>query len=175
MRNSTWLSAALLVLLPAIKSAGSPPYLHEQHITCSASQALGAVSLDMPKYLNVRFCGRHQDLWPQGLEADADAGTLQKLAAAEKPLVVIIEEADSVNTLTLQDFILVLSEVAIAAHCHTQMKTHCLRANRSQGWVYKFWVQVLTCCASTSGGSVLGLLLVSAQAAKACETFPWLL
>ena len=35
-----------------------------------------------------------------------------ELAAGEKPLVVIVEEAEAVDTLTLQDFILVLSEVA---------------------------------------------------------------
>ena len=33
------------------------------------------------------------------------------LAASERPLVVVIEEAEAVDTLTLQDLILVLSEV----------------------------------------------------------------
>jgi len=33
------------------------------------------------------------------------------LAACERPLVVVIEEAEAVDTLTLQDLILVLSEV----------------------------------------------------------------
>ena len=35
------------------------------------------------------------------------------LAASERPLVVVIEEAEAVDTLTLQDLILVLSEVRL--------------------------------------------------------------
>ena len=37
----------------------------------------------------------------------------QVLAASERPLVVVIEEAEAVDTLTLQDLILVLSEVRL--------------------------------------------------------------
>ena len=40
------------------------------------------------------------------------AGT-EVLAASERPLVVVIEEAEAVDTLTLQDLILVLSEVRL--------------------------------------------------------------
>ncbi len=40
------------------------------------------------------------------LQAEEDV-----LAASERPLVVVIEEAEAVDTLTLQDLILVLSEV----------------------------------------------------------------
>ena len=39
----------------------------------------------------------------------------QVLAAADRPLVIVIEEAEAVDTLTLQDLILVLSEVNLPA------------------------------------------------------------
>lgn len=37
---------------------------------------------------------------------------MQQLVASQRPLVVVVEEAEAVDTLTLQDLILVLSEVA---------------------------------------------------------------
>lgn len=37
---------------------------------------------------------------------------MQQLAASQRPLVIVVEEAEAVDTLTLQDLILVLSEVA---------------------------------------------------------------
>lgn len=39
---------------------------------------------------------------------------MQQLVASQRPLVVVVEEAEAVDTLTLQDLILVLSEVAFA-------------------------------------------------------------
>lgn len=36
----------------------------------------------------------------------------QQLSASQRPLVVVVEEAEAVDTLTLQDLILVLSEVS---------------------------------------------------------------
>jgi len=41
------------------------------------------------------------------------------LAASERPLVVVIEEAEAVDTLTLQDLILVLSEVHLFDSIHS--------------------------------------------------------
>ena len=42
----------------------------------------------------------------------------QQLSASQRPLVVVVEEAEAVDTLTLQDLILVLSEVNTLCH-HT--------------------------------------------------------
>ena len=38
-------------------------------------------------------------------------GPVQEHSASQRPLVVVLEEAEAVDTLTLQDLILVLSEV----------------------------------------------------------------
>ena len=50
----------------------------------------------------------------------------QELTAAERPLVVVIEEAEAVDTLTLQDLILVLSEVSSAHMNSTRAYAECL-------------------------------------------------
>ena len=41
------------------------------------------------------------------------------LVASERPLVVVIEEAEAVDTLALQDLILVLSEVHLFDSIHS--------------------------------------------------------
>ena len=50
----------------------------------------------------------------------------QVLAASQRPLVVVIEEAEAVDTLTLQDLILVLSEVGLLLPCWLAQTLFCI-------------------------------------------------
>lgn len=72
----------------------------------------------------------------EGLQAPEE-----QLTASQRPLLVVLEEAEAVDTLTLQDLILVISEVS------NTVKTLCLVVQLCQNGVLdQSFLNLQPCC-----------------------------